>query len=225
MRAETTFDRRVTKDDFNEMPVLVPPLTVQRAICRFLDGEADRLRRLTTMLSRAAELMKERTQGVLDREIGSGTQGGIRLRLLADLVRDSADHGPRHRVSLEHIEAFTGRVTRLPHGPRPEGGFVAAAQGDVLFGKLRPYLRKVWLVGSEGSKMPRTDWEKLGEARLVVPGRGEQRDVASRLVRAFARHADLTQHTTKQIELLQERFDAAVAAVVTGRIAISQAAA
>jgi hypothetical protein len=73
--------------------------------------------------------------------------------------------------------------------------------------------------------MPRTDWEKLGEARLVVPSRTEQREVASRLVGAFARNADLAEHTSKQIELLKERFDAAVAGVVTGRIGISRAAA
>ena len=37
MRAETTFDRRVGREDFENLPVPVPPLAEQRAIADFLD--------------------------------------------------------------------------------------------------------------------------------------------------------------------------------------------
>ena len=45
MRAETTFDRRITKDDFHDLPLIVPPLAEQRAIADYLDAETARIDR------------------------------------------------------------------------------------------------------------------------------------------------------------------------------------
>ena len=43
IRGITTFDRSITKDDFNDLPVLVPPLDEQRRIADFLDAETARI--------------------------------------------------------------------------------------------------------------------------------------------------------------------------------------
>lgn len=53
-------------------------------------------------------------------------------------------------VELEHVEQGTGKI--LVHG-RAEGSSAAKYRfmaGDVLFGRLRSYLRKYWLAGSDG---------------------------------------------------------------------------
>src|SRR5487761_394026 len=42
-RADTTFDRRVSKVDFHAMPILIPPIDEQRRIADFLDGETARI--------------------------------------------------------------------------------------------------------------------------------------------------------------------------------------
>lgn len=71
----------------------------------------------------------------------------IPLRRLATLVTELPQR-PLPRVTLDMIESGTGRLVTEPRDSDdvPDAGFVAAIPGDVLFGKLRPYLAKVWRV-------------------------------------------------------------------------------
>jgi type I restriction enzyme S subunit len=62
MRAETTFDRRITKDDFRELPVLIPPLAYQGAIARYLDVETMRIDELLGALRRLDAATADRAQ-------------------------------------------------------------------------------------------------------------------------------------------------------------------
>lgn len=50
-------------------------------------------------------------------------------------------------LALDHLESGTGRLVKDAElQPRPDSQTVRAQPGDVLFGKLRPYLHKVFLV-------------------------------------------------------------------------------
>jgi type I restriction enzyme, S subunit len=60
MRAETTFDRRVTKEDFAELPVLLPPLDKQRTIARLLDAKTARIDGLIDKKRRMISLLDAR---------------------------------------------------------------------------------------------------------------------------------------------------------------------
>jgi len=46
-------------------------------------------------------------------------------------------------VALEHVESWTGRLNGAPPDVEPDSQLKRFAPGDVLFGKLRPYLAKV----------------------------------------------------------------------------------
>lgn len=238
----------------------------QRAVADYLDAETSRQQGLSDALGRAVELDKERLASVIDHEVVSGNTAPEprRLRVLADLMVDGCDYGPRPIVSLEHIRSLTGEVADLAVGPRPDAGFVSANPGDVLFAKLRPYLRKVWRVtqpvyastellclrpragidpgwlavalrspgvihvavsSSDGTKMPRTSWERLAEARLPVLTVPQQRSIVIRVEAEIERHSRLVQAVERQLGLLQERREAAIAAAVTGQIEIPGVAA
>lgn len=72
-----------------------------------------------------------------------------RLKSLASLVIDQADRGELPYVALEHLESGTGALMPGVELPIRRGGALgvsAVRQGDVLFGKLRPYLAKTLLV-------------------------------------------------------------------------------
>ena len=58
-RAETTFDRRVSKVDFHAMPILVPPLDEQRRIADFLDAETARIDGLMAARNRQLAALEE----------------------------------------------------------------------------------------------------------------------------------------------------------------------
>lgn len=72
-----------------------------------------------------------------------------RLKEIADLVTSCVESGSRPFVALEYLEAGTGQRTpdiEFPERTAPATGAASAQPGDVLFGKLRPYLAKTWLV-------------------------------------------------------------------------------
>ena len=157
-------------------------------------------------------------------------------------------------LSLDAIESGTGRLLVDPWVAPvvpPQAGVADAASGDVLFGKLRPYLAKVihldrpvyastelmclrtragvdsrwffyrmiaqptveWAVAtSEGTKMPRTSWERLSEFRVHVPAFGKQRAIADYLDTETARIDALIARKQRLDALLAERKDAQVAA-------------
>lgn len=70
-----------------------------------------------------------------------------RLKTIAALVTSKAVSAD-YPVALENIEGWTGRF--LPTDTEFQAEGTAFRKGDVLFGKLRPYLAKVWLADRSG---------------------------------------------------------------------------
>ena len=78
-------------------------------------------------------------------------------------------------VALENIEGWTGRL--IPTETEFQGEGVAFSTGDILFGKLRPYLAKVYRAESSG--------EAVGDFHVMRPvagvdGRFAQYEILSR---------------------------------------------
>jgi len=53
------------------------------------------------------------------------------------------------KIGLENIESFTGRF--IESASQFEGSGIAFEKGDILYGKLRPYLAKVWIAEFAGN--------------------------------------------------------------------------
>lgn len=62
-------------------------------------------------------------------------------------------------VALENIQSKTGKF--IPSDTEFEGEGVSFQKGDILFGKLRPYLAKVWLADKAG--------EAVGDFHVISP--------------------------------------------------------
>ena len=69
------------------------------------------------------------------------------LKWLVEQVTDKATTSD-FQVGLENIEGWTGRFIETDTEFAGDG--IAFRQEDILFGKLRPYLAKVWLAGRSG---------------------------------------------------------------------------
>lgn len=69
------------------------------------------------------------------------------LKWLAEQVTDKATTS-EFQVGLENIEGWTGRLIETDTEFAGDG--IAFRQEDILFGKLRPYLAKVWLADRPG---------------------------------------------------------------------------
>lgn len=73
----------------------------------------------------------------------------VALGRIVTLVREKANDRD-FRIGLEAIESGTGRLVSDPVTDY-EGDGLAFEPGDVLFGKLRPYLAKAWLADTAGA--------------------------------------------------------------------------
>lgn len=83
-----------------------------------------------------------------------------RLKTVASLVTTKAETAA-FPVALENIEGWTGRFIETESEFQADG--IAFRQGDVLFGKLRPYLAKAWLADRVG--------ESVGDIFTLRPGK------------------------------------------------------
>ena len=84
-RAETTFDRRVSKVDFHAMPLVVPPLDEQRRIADFLDAETARIDSVIALITRQGQVLDQRYQATIDAAVGK-TKKQIPLKYIASIV-------------------------------------------------------------------------------------------------------------------------------------------
>lgn len=73
----------------------------------------------------------------------------LRFGHAVGLVTEKASFRDGRQIALEAIESGTGRLLHVDAEYSGDG--VAFASGDVLFGKLRPYLSKAWLADGDGA--------------------------------------------------------------------------
>jgi type I restriction enzyme, S subunit len=187
-----------------------------------------------------------------------------RLKYVVALRRSRVEgtQDDRPYIGLENIESSTGRLIGDPAAtdqPAPSATVEAESlsntfePGDVLFGKLRPYLAKAWVAAfpgrcttellvmqpvetesrflryvclsrdfidavdasTFGSKMPRADWDFIGNMPVPVPRIPQQRAIADYLDRETARLDALVTAKERVLGLLAEQRRTLITHAVT----------
>jgi len=167
----------ISTDDVKNISVTVPLLEKQLQIANYLDQKTTKIDELLKKNEKLIELLKEKRQAVISHAVtkgipphpplakggrgdlkikGSGIEwiGEIpegwevkRLKFNLQLLTEKTDRR-ESPVALENIESWLGRYKETESEFQGEG--VAFKKGDILFGKLRPYLAKVWLADFSG---------------------------------------------------------------------------
>ena len=79
--------------------------------------------------------------------------------MLSEIAEPSREHVlpsevPDMRyVGLEHIEPQTMRLLGHGYAREARSSSVRFSKGDMLYGKMRPYLNKVWVQGERASTL------------------------------------------------------------------------
>ncbi|GEA15735.1 hypothetical protein E308F_19790 [Moorella sp. E308F] len=159
-----------TREKFGALYIPIPSPDEQTAIVRFLDYMDRRIRRYIRAKQKLVKLLEEYKQtlihqavtGKIDVRTGqpypaykdSGVEwlGEVpehwevrRLKTVVDHINEqtSTKNDEDLYIALEHVESWTGRLL-VPSGEAQFDSQVKRFRaGDVLFGKLRPYLAKV----------------------------------------------------------------------------------
>ena len=168
----------ISETKLGTFEVAVPTLPEQTAITRFLDHATDRIDRSIRAREKLIALLEEQKHvlvhdavtGRIDVRTGkpypsykpSGAKwlgevpahwGVERLKsLMANVVDQShSGYGEGIFLALEHVESWTGKLQHSERAFTPEGQSKGFQAGDILFGKLRPYLAKVTRLEAAGS--------------------------------------------------------------------------
>ena len=169
-------------------PLPRPPHEEQAAIVRFLDDADRRIQNYIRAKKRLIDLLEEQKQAIIHQAVtgqidvrtgqpypaynDSGVEwmGEVpehwevrRLKSLLGNISDSA--GPQGlgdvNLALEHVESWTGKIRLAGQGIVFDSQAKRFRAGDILFGKLRPYLAKV--------TKPHRDGTCVGEFLVLRP--------------------------------------------------------
>ncbi|MGO9613134.1 MAG: restriction endonuclease subunit S [Dissulfurispiraceae bacterium] len=164
--------------DLRRLPILFPPDKEQAAIAKYLDRETGKIDALINEQHNLINLLKEKRQALISHAVTKGLNpnakmkdSGVewlgevpehwevrRLKNSLRLLTEKTDRRERP-VALENIESWSGRF--IETNSELEGDGVAFERGDILFGKLRPYLAKVYLAEAAG--------EAVGDFHVMRP--------------------------------------------------------
>ncbi|MBC7084189.1 MAG: restriction endonuclease subunit S [Bacillota bacterium] len=157
-------------EEFKCIYFSLPPLPEQTAIVRFLDWAERRIRRVIRARKRRIKLLTEYRQALIHQAVtgridvrtgkpypaykdsGVPWLGEVpahwEVRRLKSAVahineQTNAKNPDDLYIALEHVESWTGRLQAPSGGVQFDSQVKRFRAGDVLFGKLRPYLAKV----------------------------------------------------------------------------------
>lgn len=270
---------RLYFDQFGQIPVPVPPTDEQNSIVFFLNWKAAQINKFIRNKRRFIELLKEQKQNVINQAVTQGVDPNVKFKpsgmewigdipehwevrrlkfLCHNLNEQTSEKQPDETyIALEHVESWTGRIS-LPDEEVTFDSQVKRFQpGDVLFGKLRPYLAKVTrpriagvcvgeflvlratgnvsadfleqklrskrvidLINSStfGAKMPRADWNFIGNLKFAYPPVDEQQEILEHIQEKSAEIDQAISRAQREIELMREYRTRLISDVVTGQV-------
>lgn len=149
-----------------ELLFTIPPLKTQQKIADYLDEKCGEIDATISKQKESIEKLKAYKQSLISETVTKGLDksaplkpSGIdylgdipshweikKLKFLVSLIDNKTKDG--HSISLENIESGTGKLIETENTYDGEG--ISFKENDLLFGKLRPYLAKVYLSALKG---------------------------------------------------------------------------
>lgn len=145
--------KNLNKEVVREVALLLPQLAEQRAIAEVLAGFDEHLANLDELIAKKKNIR----DGTLESLVSGEQRVGVFKYPWREVPLDSIAHSRRESVGselmsmdveLENIVPGEGRLVG-DTGVRTASSFIFRT-GDVLFGRLRPYLRKFWYATNTG---------------------------------------------------------------------------
>jgi type I restriction enzyme S subunit len=123
----------------------LPPRDEQDQIVRYLDWKVSRINKLINAKRRQIELLQEQKRAIIDEAITKGEEDWThrRLKTLVRNINEKDTPTGKFYIGMENIVSWTAEF--VDTSIVVDGDSKSFTQGDVLFGKLRPYLAKVYM--------------------------------------------------------------------------------
>ena len=141
----------ISKGKWEEMSIPVPPLYEQQSIVDYLDSAFTQIDVLKNnavrQLAEARALFQSAlTQAMQPKPGWQQTEFGN----VCYYHKEQAVYRDRKFIGMEHIESGTGVLLGFQDSNEIASSSFGFSKGDVLYGRLRPYLRKIILAEFDG---------------------------------------------------------------------------
>ena len=176
MTAKSSVDS-VRREMIARMLIPLPPTKAeQEAIAEALSDADALIESLEQVLAKKRNLKQGAMQELLTgKKRLPGFSGEWEVKRFEDVVQLRKDRiDPRHTqavdfcIELEHIEQGTGQLVGFTATSESSSLKSLFQENDVLFGKLRAYLRKYWLASSKGVCSTEI-WVLVAKHSLLIP--------------------------------------------------------
>lgn len=160
----------LNKNDFKKIILPFPDFNTQTAIVRFLNDKTAKIDRAIAQKEKMIALLKERKQIIIQNAVTKGLDPNVKmkdsgvewigeipegwevkkLKYVLNLRNEkvSSLNSNLPYVGMENIESKSGKY--IESKSEVEGLANSFQKGNILFGKLRPYLAKVYLAEFDG---------------------------------------------------------------------------
>ena len=252
----------LSKPVFWSMKSSLPHFTEQQRITKYLDEKIALIDQIIEKKEKQIELLKEKKVSFIN-DLVNNTKGfEEKLKYIAPEKNIKVESLPPETIyiGMENIESGTGRYTPSIENLSPESVANIFSGGDVLFGKLRPYLAKVYspdfngvcsgeflvlkprknkvsskflfykLISKDfikkvddstyGTKMPRANWQFIGNQFITYPDILKQNEIVEELDNKTKLYEEVINDVAKSIEVLKEFKTSLISNVVTGKIKV-----
>lgn len=173
---ESTGVPQLTAPQISKYRVPVPPIHEQRAIAAALSDVDALISSLDKLIAKKRDIKQAAMQQLLTgRRRLPGFYGEWEKRRLGDItelrkerIDPQADGAGEFCVELEHIASGAGQLMGDASASSQVSMKSIFHTGDVLFGKLRAYLRKYWLA-DRGGVCSTEFWVLAANHQIVIP--------------------------------------------------------
>ncbi|MDQ8917496.1 restriction endonuclease subunit S [Acinetobacter baumannii] len=256
----------------------LPPQIDQQKIVAFLNTETARIDNLIAKQEKLVELLEEQRKSIISHAVTKGLnpnapmkdsgvewlgevpEGWVerKIKFLSKLINEKTSE-KSNVIALENIESWTGKYIETESSFDSDA--VKFKENDVLFGKLRPYLAKVYLVENQGeavgdiyvlrpnklihpqylkffmlsekfidyvnsstngTKMPRANWDFIGSISIYLPEISIQNQIVNYLESAIGKIELIINKQISLIEKLKEYRSSIISHSVTGKIDVRE---
>ena len=265
-------------NNFSQIKLVLPPKADQEKIVSFLDTETSRIDNLIAKQEKLIELLEEQRKSIISHAVTKGLNpnapmkdSGVewlgevpeswveqKIKFISKLINEKTSE-KSNVIALENIESWTGKYIETESSF--ESDAVKFKKNDVLFGKLRPYLAKVYLVENQGeavgdiyvlrpnklihpqflkffmlsekfidyvnsstngTKMPRANWDFIGCISIFLPHIKVQHEIVEYLESAVLKIELIINKQISLIEKLKEYRSSIISHAVTGKIDVRE---
>lgn len=165
----TSVRMRISMNYLGNVLLPIPPREEQDQMVRYLDWKTSEINKLISNRKKYVAEIKALKKSIIDDTVKCGLNANVcrkssnvywlgdipehwdvvRLKKLVTLSTEKTTDSSAPYIGMENVESWTGRYVTSTE-INPEGTSNVYHAGDILFGKLRPYLAKIFMPDNNG---------------------------------------------------------------------------